>query len=159
MILAFYCLLNNYAQLYYAIHFNFIFPFRPVLIAAYNGSWSVLEVLLKHRAIAVDGVPTVHLDLQVMLKQRALAMDWVTTIYLGLQVLPKQRALAVDWVPTFLCTGGRHYALYRFLSISNKFCFQVYCTAFSYCTSAVRFYYCTSSGLGTLWVPGFEPGC
>ena len=31
-----------------------------------------------------------------------------------------------------LCTGGRHYALYRFLSISNKFCFQVYCTVYRY---------------------------
>ena len=30
-----------------------------------------------------------------------------------------------------LCTGGQHYALYRFLSISNKFCFQVYCTVYN----------------------------
>jgi hypothetical protein len=39
---------------------------RPVLIAAYNGCWSVLEVLLNHRIQAVDGVPTVQLDVQVV---------------------------------------------------------------------------------------------
>ena len=30
-----------------------------------------------------------------------------------------------------LCTGGRNYVLYRLLSISNKFCFQVYCTVYN----------------------------
>lgn len=37
---------------------------RPVMIAAYNGSWQVVEVLLNHRAQAVDGVPSVQLDIQ-----------------------------------------------------------------------------------------------
>ena len=27
--------------------------------------------------------------------------------------------------------GGRHYALYSLLSISNKFCFQVYCNVYN----------------------------
>ena len=44
------------------------------------------------------------------------------------------------------------------LQIPVEFCFQVYCTAFSYCTSVVRFSYRTSSGLGTLWVPGSSLG-
>ena len=52
----------------------------------------------------------------------------------------------------YVPTVGRHYA------ISNKFCFQVYCTAFSYCTRAVRFSYRTSSCLGTLWVKGSSLG-
>jgi hypothetical protein len=38
---------------------------RPVLVAAYNGSWAVLEVLLNHRAQALDALPTVQLDVQV----------------------------------------------------------------------------------------------